>query len=68
MVLEGDQPSLAGFFPRLNQSFRRSTLVWALAFSAALHAALIGWRFADPESFNRVFFGNNFYLDVFIIN
>jgi protein TonB len=55
MVLEGGQPSFAGLFPRLRQSFRRRTLVWALAFSVAVHAALIGWRFADPESFNRVF-------------
>lgn len=55
MVLERGQPSSAGLFPRLRQSFRRRTLVWALAFSVAVHAALIGWRFADPESFNRVF-------------
>ena len=55
MVLEGGQPSSAGLFTRLRQSFRRRTLVWALAFSVAVHAALIGWRFADPESFNRVF-------------
>lgn len=66
MVLEGDQPSLAGFFPRLNQSFRRRTLVWALAFSAALHAALIGWRWADPESFNRVFEDTS--LEVILVN
>ena len=66
MVLEGDQPSLAGFFPRLNQSFRRRTLVWALAFSVALHAGLIGWRFADPESFNRVF--EDTALEVILVN
>lgn len=55
MVLEGGQPSSAGLFTRLRQSFRHRTLVWALAFSVAVHAALIGWRFADPESFHRVF-------------
>lgn len=66
MVLEGDQPSLAGFFPRLNQSFRHRTLVWALAFSVALHAALIGWRWADPESFNRVFEDTS--LEVILVN
>ncbi|PUE54560.1 energy transducer TonB [Limnohabitans parvus II-B4] len=66
MALEGNQPSLAGFFAHLSQSFRRRTLVWALGFSVALHAALIGWRFADPESFNRVF--EDASLEVILVN
>ncbi len=66
MVLEGSLPASSGLFPRLSQSFRRRTLLWALTFSMAVHAALIGWRFADPESFNRVFEDTS--LEVILVN
>lgn len=44
----------------------RHTLGWALGASLLLHAALIGWRFADPPSFNRVF--EDSALDVVLVN
>lgn len=66
MALEGDQPSVAGWSGRLGLSCRRHTLFWALGFSVALHAALIAWRFADPESFQRVFEDTS--LEVILVN
>lgn len=66
MVLDGGPSLSVGPWPRLMQSLRRRTLVWALGFSVALHAALIGWRFADPESFNRVF--EHAALEVILVN
>lgn len=48
------------------RSVHRHTLVWALGVSLALHAALIAWRFADPESFDRVFEDTS--LEVVLVN
>jgi periplasmic protein TonB len=61
MVLEGIRP-LAG----LKQSLHRHTLVWALGFSLVVHALLITWRLADPESFQRVF--QDTPLEVVLVN
>lgn len=44
----------------------RYTLVWALGFSLLVHAALIAWRLADPESFQRVF--QDTALEVVLVN
>lgn len=66
MVLEGGLPSPVGMGARLRASFRQRTLVWTLGTSVALHAALIAWRFADPESFNRVFEDTS--LEVIVVN
>ena len=30
-------------------------LIWALGLSVAVHAGLVGFRFAAPEAYNRVF-------------
>ena len=43
-----------------------STLQWALLASAGVHALLIGWRFGNPESFNRVF--QDTPLEVVLVN
>lgn len=43
-----------------------STLQWALAFSAAVHVALVTVRFVDPEAFNRVF--TDTPLEVVLVN
>ncbi len=43
-----------------------STLQIALAFSVAVHAALLGVRFVDPEGFNRVF--QDTPLEVILVN
>ena len=51
---------------RLQQSLARHTLWWALFFSLAVHAGLMAWRFADPQSFDRVF--NDTSLDVILVN
>ncbi len=45
---------------------RFNALHWALLFSAAVHAALIGFRFAAPEAFNRVF--QDTPLEVILVN
>lgn len=45
---------------------RLSTLHWALLVSVALHGALIGFRFAAPETFNRVF--QDTPLEVILVN
>ena len=50
----------------LKQAFHRHTLAWALGFSVLVHAALIAWRFADPESFQRVF--EDTALEVVLVN
>jgi protein TonB len=44
----------------------RHTLVWTLGFSLLVHVALITWRFADPESFHRVFEDST--LEVVLVN
>jgi protein TonB len=43
-----------------------SALQWALAFSAALHGALLTVRFVDPDTFNRVF--SDTPLEVVLVN
>lgn len=43
-----------------------STLQIALAFSVAVHAALLGVRFVDPEGFNRIF--QDTPLEVILVN
>lgn len=44
----------------------RSTLHRALAFSLAVHAGLLGFRFVDPEGFNRAF--TDTPLEVILVN
>ena len=51
---------------RWRQVIRRHTLWWALGCSVLVHAALIVWRFADPESFSRVF--EDTALEVVLVN
>lgn len=63
---EGGQPAHMGPLSRLKWAVNRHTLGWALGFSVALHAALIAWRFADPESFDRVF--DDTALEVVLVN
>ena len=43
-----------------------STLHWALLASFAVHGALLGWRFADPERFERAF--RDTPLEVILVN
>jgi protein TonB len=43
-----------------------SPLQWALALSLSLHAALLGWRLADPQSFDRLF--KDSPLEVVLVN
>lgn len=45
---------------------RLSTLQVALAASVAFHGALLGMRFADPQSFNRIF--EDSPLEVILVN
>jgi len=45
---------------------RISTLHGALAVSLSVHGALIGWRFADPASFDRLFRATP--LEVILVN
>ena len=42
------------------------SLLWALGLSLGLHAVLLTWRSADPESFNRVF--EDTPLEVILVN
>lgn len=42
------------------------TLVWTLGVSLGLHLALLTWRFAAPENFNRVFEDTS--LEVVLVN
>lgn len=41
-------------------------MLWALGFSLAVHVGLITWRFAAPQSFNRVF--EDTPLEVILVN
>lgn len=41
-------------------------LIWALGVSVAVHAALVGFRFAAPEAYNRVF--QDTPLEVILVN
>jgi periplasmic protein TonB len=66
MVLDGGLSSSAGPWPRLVRSFRHRTLLWALGFSVAVHTSLMGWRWADPQSFDRIF--EDASLDVVLVN
>jgi protein TonB len=71
MGLEGVQPARPLQQPQwpmpwLKQALHRHTLAWALGFSLLVHAALIAWRFADPESFQRVFEDST--LEVVLVN
>jgi protein TonB len=50
----------------LKQALQRHTLAWTLVFSLGVHAALIAWRFTDPESFQRVF--EDTALEVVLVN
>ena len=51
----------------ISMDWRRLTpLHWALLVSAALHAGLFGFRFVNPEAFNRVF--NDTPLEVILVN
>lgn len=43
-----------------------TTLQWALGVSVALHAGLLGFRFVDPENFNRVM--QDTPLEVILVN
>ena len=56
-------PSAAAIVTRLRQL---STLQVALLISVAVHAALLGVRIVDPESFNRVF--KDTPLEVILVN
>lgn len=62
----GTASSPAGFTLLLKASVRRHTMGWALGFSVLVHVGLIGWRFADPESFSRVF--EDASLEVILVN
>jgi periplasmic protein TonB len=42
------------------------TLIWTLGVSLGLHLALLTWRFAAPENFNRVFEDTS--LEVVLVN
>ncbi|PUE61645.1 energy transducer TonB [Limnohabitans sp. 2KL-17] len=65
MVLESGQPATED--PTWwRQAIRRHTFWWALGFSVLVHASLIAWRFADPQSFNRVFEDTS--LEVLLVN
>lgn len=59
-TLSGAAAALRRFWARL------STLQVALLFSVAVHAALIGVRFADPEAFERIF--RDTPLEVVLVN
>jgi len=50
----------------LRSSLHRHTLAWALGFSLLVHALVITWRLADPESFQRVF--EDTPLEVVLVN
>ena len=50
---------------RLQQSSHRG-LIWALGLSVAVHAGLVGFRFAAPEAYNRVF--QDTPLEVILVN
>lgn len=63
---EGGQPVRVGPVSRLKRAVNRHTLGWALGCSVLLHAALIAWRFADPDSFDRVF--EDTALEVVLVN
>ena len=45
---------------------RPSTLHWALGLSLAAHGAVLGWRFADPAGFDRIF--RDSPLEVILVN
>jgi protein TonB len=47
-------------------SRRIEALHWALGLSLAAHAALLGWRFADPAAFDRAF--RDTPLEVILVN
>ena len=66
MGLEGARPAWPRPSAWLTQVLHRHTLVWALGFSLLVHAALLAWRFADPESFQRVF--EDTALEVVLVN
>jgi protein TonB len=50
----------------LKQALSRHTLAWALGLSLLVHGTLMAWRFADPESFQRVF--DDTTLEVVLVN
>lgn len=50
----------------LKQALTRHTLAWALGLSLLVHGTLMAWRFADPESFQRVF--DDTTLEVVLVN
>ena len=50
---------------RLQPSPHRG-LSWALGLSVAVHAGLVGFRFAAPEAYNRVF--QDTPLEVILVN
>ncbi|WP_291915477.1 energy transducer TonB [Limnohabitans sp.] len=50
---------------RLQQTSHRG-LKWALGLSVAVHAGLVGFRFAAPEAYNRVF--QDTPLEVMLVN
>lgn len=50
---------------RMHQSPHRG-LSWALGLSVAVHAGLVGFRFAAPEAYNRVF--QDTPLEVILVN
>ena len=48
------------------QSSPHRGLSWALGLSVAVHAGLVGFRFAAPEAYNRVF--QDTPLEVILVN
>jgi protein TonB len=50
----------------MKQVLQGHTLAWTLFFSLGVHVSLIAWRFADPESFQRVF--DDTTLEVVLVN
>lgn len=56
----------AGAAARLKWTLHSHRLWWSLGVSVVLHAALIAWRWADPDSFNRVF--EDTALEVILVN
>lgn len=57
---------VAGTFTGHLQHSQHRGLVWALGLSVAAHAGLVGFRFAAPEAYNRVF--QDTPLEVVLVN
>ena len=68
MLPEKNTQSAGGARPTAGrlQPSSPSSLTWALGLSVALHAGLVGFRFAAPEAYNRVF--QDTPLEVILVN